>query len=56
MADLNNIADALEDMGATVDRGGFATKMADPKYAETVRQALLSGGADVSDSSTFYNT
>jgi hypothetical protein len=43
-------------MGAEVDKQNFASKMQDPTYAENVRQALIKGGADVSDSGTFYNS
>lgn len=55
MANLNDIADALESMGASVDRSTFASKMQNPQFAENVRNALKEGGADVSDSASFYN-
>lgn len=55
MANVNDIADALESLGAKVpDRAAFAQKMTDPKYAETVRGHLKDAGATVSDSASFY--
>jgi len=56
MATVDDIANGLESLGATVDRSTFAQKMQDPNFSEKVRKALASGGASVSDSSTFYNT
>ena len=56
MADLNSVADALEELGASVNRKTFASKMTDPNFAESVRQSLAKGDATVSDSATFYNT
>jgi hypothetical protein len=55
MANTNDIANALEKLGATVDRANFATKMQDPDFAERVRTSLEGAGASVPDSSTFYN-
>lgn len=54
MEDLNQIADALEEMGATVDRANFADKMRNPAFVESVRTALAEGGADVRDSAAFH--
>jgi len=71
MATLDDIANGLESLGATVNRSTFPQKMQDPAFAEKVRNALASGmqdpafaekvrnalaGASVSDSATFYNT
>jgi hypothetical protein len=55
MANTNDIANALEKLGATVDRANFATKMQDPDFAERVRTSLEGAGASVPDSATFYN-
>lgn len=55
MANTNDIANALEKLGATVDRANFATKMQDQDFAERVRTSLEGAGASVPDSATFYN-
>lgn len=54
MEDLDKIADALERMGASVDRSSFADKMRDPAYVERVRSSLVRGGADARDSAAFF--
>ena len=54
MEDLEKIADALERMGASVDRANFAAKMSDPAYVERVRSSLARGGADTRDSASFF--
>ncbi len=55
MANINDIANALEKLGATVDRQNFATNMQKPEFAERVRVSLEGAGASVPDSATFYN-
>ncbi len=54
MDDIEKIADALERMGASVDRANFASNMRDPAYVERVRGALARGGADTRDSAAFF--
>lgn len=55
MANVNDIANALEKLGATVDRANFATNMQKPEFAERVRVSLEGAGASVPDSATFYD-